>query len=74
MRKSISRENLAKLDKSGMLDLLLDFPLQLGAAREIAKKARILFEKKDFTKEIVNDILRQGKETLQWIKKQLPEN
>lgn len=30
--------------------------------------------KRDFTKEIVQDILTQSKETLEWIKKQLPKN
>ncbi len=56
MRNSASRENLAKLDKSHMLDLLLDFPLQLEAASQIAKKARILSEKKDFTKIIFSGL------------------
>lgn len=48
MKKALTRENLKKLDKSDMLNLLLDFPLQCRAAIDIADKAGILFEKRDF--------------------------
>ena len=39
---------IKKLDKSGMLELLLDFPEQCRCACRIAKEARILFEHRDF--------------------------
>jgi glucose/mannose-6-phosphate isomerase len=41
---------MKKIDKSDMLGLLLDFPLQCKAAVDIAGKAKILFEKRDFNK------------------------
>jgi len=50
MKRSISLANIKKLDKSNMLNLLLDFPLQCRQAYEIAEASRLLFEKKDFTK------------------------
>ncbi len=50
MKKSLSQESIAKLDKFGMLELLLDFPKQCLAAENIAEKAKILFEKRDFEK------------------------
>jgi len=50
MRKGLNIENLKKLDKSNMLDLLLDFPAQCRAAEGIAEAAKILFEKKEFNK------------------------
>ncbi|MFH0826633.1 MAG: bifunctional phosphoglucose/phosphomannose isomerase [Candidatus Omnitrophota bacterium] len=50
MKTSLSQENIKKLDKSGMLDLLLDFPDQCRAAESLAQKAALLFEKKDFSK------------------------
>jgi len=46
--KSSSNATIKKLDKSKMLDLLLDFPLQCRTARELAAKANILFAKRDF--------------------------
>ena len=46
----LSYENIKRLDKSGMLELLLDFPDQCRAAQTIAQKATLLFEKRDFTK------------------------
>lgn len=52
MKRSLSLQNLRKIDKSNMLELLLDFPLQPRQARDIAETARILFEKRDF-KQIV---------------------
>lgn len=50
MKSSPSLANIKKFDKSGMLDLLLDFPLQCKQAYDIAKVSQLLFEKKDFTK------------------------
>lgn len=50
MKQSLSRQNLKKLDKSNMLDLLLDFPQQCKLAVSIAEDAKILFEKRDFNK------------------------
>ncbi|MFC1804556.1 bifunctional phosphoglucose/phosphomannose isomerase [Candidatus Omnitrophota bacterium] len=49
-RQSMSGANIKKLDKSGMLGLLLEFPLQCIRAKEIAAGAKILFEKRDFRK------------------------
>lgn len=48
MKKAITLENIKKTDKSKMLDVLLDFPSQCLGAWDIAKKAVILFEKRDF--------------------------
>ncbi len=48
--KSLSTAAIKKLDKSEMLDFLLDFPLQCRIARELAAKANILFVKRDFQK------------------------
>lgn len=50
MRKSLSQKTIKQIDKSNMLDLLLDFPLQLKYASDIAKTAKMLFENIDFTK------------------------
>ena len=50
MKKGLSPENLRKLDKSNMLDLLLDFPAQCMAAASIAENASINFKNKDFGK------------------------
>ena len=50
MRQSLAPSNLKKLDKSGMLGLLLDFPKQCQAAKAIADNARILFENRKFDK------------------------
>ncbi|MFH0738782.1 MAG: bifunctional phosphoglucose/phosphomannose isomerase [Candidatus Omnitrophota bacterium] len=53
MRKSKPTEDsIKKLDKSDMLGLLMDFPAQCKAAKEIAQQARISFEKRDFNKVI----------------------
>lgn len=49
-KQSLALGNLKKLDKSNMLDLLLDFPNQCLAALNIAERAKILFEAKDFSK------------------------
>lgn len=50
MRKGLRPQDLKKVDKSNMLDLLLDFPLQFKAAQDIARRAALLCEKKDFTR------------------------
>ena len=50
MSQSLSLKNLKKFDKSGMLDLLLDFPLQCKAAINIAQNSKLLFDKRDFKK------------------------
>jgi len=50
VKKSLSQQNLKKLDKSNMLELLLDFPAQCKASQKIAETAKILFEKRDFNK------------------------
>jgi len=50
VKQSLSIKNIRKIDKSGMLDLLLDFPLQCKAALNIAENAKLLFERKDFKK------------------------
>ncbi|MFA5410415.1 MAG: bifunctional phosphoglucose/phosphomannose isomerase [Candidatus Omnitrophota bacterium] len=50
MKRSLTLENIRKLDKANMLGLLLDFPLQLRQAKEIADVVKILFAKRDFQK------------------------
>jgi len=50
MKKGLTLKTIKQIDKSNILDLLLDFPLQCKAARDIAQRAKILFEKRDFTK------------------------
>lgn len=50
MRRGLALGNIKKLDKSGMLDLLLDFPAQCTAAKAIAENTKLLFENKDFNK------------------------
>jgi len=50
VRQSFNIQNMKKLDKSNMLDLLLDFPLQCRAALEIAKYTTITFQQRNFTK------------------------
>lgn len=50
MKRSLGLANIKKLDKSNMLNLLLDFPLQCQQAYDIASAAKIGIEKKDFTK------------------------
>jgi len=47
---SILSYTIKKLDKSNMLNLLLDFPLQCKQAYDIAKANKLLLGKKDFTK------------------------
>lgn len=48
--RGLDLKTAKQLDKSDMLGLLLDFPLQCKAAVDIAAKAKILFEKRDFVK------------------------
>jgi len=48
MKGSLNQQSIKKLDKSNMLDLLLDFPQQCKAALDLAEKSKILFEKRDF--------------------------
>ncbi len=51
MRKTkLNLESIKFLDKADMLGLLLDFPSQCSAAKEIARQARISFERRDFSK------------------------
>lgn len=50
MKKSLTLTNIKKIDKSGMLSLLLDFPLQLQHARDIAKASHISLVRNDFKK------------------------
>jgi glucose/mannose-6-phosphate isomerase len=50
MKGALSLAAIKKLDKSDMLSLLLDFPDQCRAAMDIAKKAKISIENKDFSK------------------------
>lgn len=48
--KTLNSKRIRQIDKSAMLDLLLDFPLQCLAASDIAKNSNILFKKIDFKK------------------------
>lgn len=50
MKQSLSQKNLKRLDKSNMLELLLDFPDQCRIALDIGKQARVKFEKRNFEK------------------------
>lgn len=50
MKKPLTLTNIKKLDKSDMLSLLLDFPLQCKQAYDIAKSSQLLLKKKDFGK------------------------
>ncbi|HTZ11171.1 MAG TPA: bifunctional phosphoglucose/phosphomannose isomerase, partial [Candidatus Margulisiibacteriota bacterium] len=50
MKGALSLAAIKELDKSDMLNLLLDFPDQCRAAMDIAGKARISVDKKDFNK------------------------
>lgn len=49
MKPGLTLKAITKLDKSQMLMLLSDYPRQCEAALHIAKNAKILFEKRDFT-------------------------
>ncbi len=48
--RALNLSSIKKIDKSDMLGLLLDFPLQCKTAKTIAEAAKILFEKRDFHK------------------------
>lgn len=48
-KANLTSATINELDKSRMLDLLMDFPSQLVAAVDIVKNAKVLFEKRDFT-------------------------
>lgn len=50
MPRALNLKSIKLIDKSDILDLLLDFPLQCQAAAEIAARAEIKLEKKDFEK------------------------
>ncbi len=50
MKRSPSLANIKKFDKSNMLNLLLDFPLQCRQAYDIAKISKLLLKSEDFTK------------------------
>ncbi|MDP3731450.1 MAG: bifunctional phosphoglucose/phosphomannose isomerase [Candidatus Omnitrophota bacterium] len=50
MKSSLSSANIKRIDKSDMLNLLLDFPLQCRQAYALAKASRLLFKVEDFTK------------------------
>jgi len=50
MKRPPSLANIKKFDKSNMLNLLLDFPLQCKQAYDIAKASQLLFKSEDFTK------------------------
>ncbi len=50
MKKSLSLANIKKIDKSNMLDLLLDFPAQCKQAYDIARASKLLFKSEDVTK------------------------
>lgn len=50
MKHSLTLKNIKKFDKSGMLDLLLDFPMQCKAALNISENSELLFERNDFKK------------------------
>jgi glucose/mannose-6-phosphate isomerase len=49
-KKELNLKTIRQTDKSEMLGLLLDFPLQCMAASDIAKKSNLLLEKRDFKK------------------------
>jgi len=48
MKGSLNQQTIKKLDKSNMLDLLLDFPEHCKAALDLAGKSNVLFKKRDF--------------------------
>jgi glucose/mannose-6-phosphate isomerase len=50
MSRALNLKTIKGIDKSDMLGLLLDFPLQCKAAAEIAARAEIKLEKRDFKK------------------------
>jgi len=50
MEKILSIDSMKKIDKDNMLGLLLDFPLQCAAARDIASPVNIRLKNSNFTK------------------------
>jgi len=50
MSGGLKSSDIKKLDKSDMLGLLMDFPLQCRAALQIAASGKVLFDKSDFSK------------------------
>jgi len=50
MKRPLSLANIKKFDKSNMLNLFLDFPLQCKQAYDIAKASPLLLKNKEFTK------------------------
>jgi glucose/mannose-6-phosphate isomerase len=50
VKHGFCQENLDKLDKSNMLDLLRDFPAQCEAALNLASNSKLLFENRQFDK------------------------
>lgn len=48
MKESLSLENIKKLDKSGMLGVLSDFPQQCRQAYSIAQSSKVLFKNNGF--------------------------
>jgi glucose/mannose-6-phosphate isomerase len=49
-KTNLTEANMKQLDKSNMLGLLLDFPAQIRSAVQIARTAKILFGKRDFSR------------------------
>lgn len=49
-KHALNAATIKKLDRSAMRELLMDFPSQCAAARELAEKAGILFQKRDFSR------------------------
>lgn len=56
MKNSLTLQSIKKLDKSDMLGLLLDFPLQCKTAKTLAGDVKILFEKRDFNKVVFSGL------------------
>ncbi|MCM8801356.1 MAG: bifunctional phosphoglucose/phosphomannose isomerase [Candidatus Omnitrophica bacterium] len=52
MMQALNLNNIKTRDKSNMLGLLLDFPLQCQLAKQLYKSARILFKEHSFNKVI----------------------
>ena len=48
MKTNLSLKAMKEIDKSAMLDLLLDFPSQLKAAQGIGNTAKITFDQREF--------------------------
>lgn len=49
-KRALNSKNIKILDKAKMLDLLLDFPQQCRIALDLARNAKVSFEKRDFNK------------------------